>query len=140
MSHSENASASPPYPGDVLERGDRGAEVRTVQERLNDVLGGPDLEVDGRYGSATELAVERFQRAEGLSVDGEVGPRTWAALFDDATTPAAIAKAVGAAELALAGLNPFISIESMQNRGGGGVHAAAATATPWSSLAARKPG
>lgn len=36
---------------------------------------------DGRYESATAAAVRRFQKAEGLVVDGLVGPTTWTRLF-----------------------------------------------------------
>lgn len=32
---------------------------------------------DGRFGSQTSLAVKRFQRANGLTADGSVGPQTW---------------------------------------------------------------
>ena len=35
---------------------------------------------DGLFGAGTEEAVERFQRANGLTDDGIVGPKTWAAL------------------------------------------------------------
>ncbi|MEV8001544.1 peptidoglycan-binding domain-containing protein [Streptomyces parvus] len=36
--------------------------------------------VDGAYGQATEKAVKRLQEANGLVVDGIVGPHTWQAL------------------------------------------------------------
>lgn len=36
---------------------------------------------DGEFGSATYGAVYQFQRARGLSVDGVIGPETWAALL-----------------------------------------------------------
>lgn len=37
---------------------------------------------DGSFGADTEKAVQAFQQQQGLTVDGTVGPRTWAALAD----------------------------------------------------------
>ena len=53
--------------------------VRALQRRLDGVGESPGL-VDGRYGPRTERAVERFQGAHGLRVDGVAGPVTLAAL------------------------------------------------------------
>jgi len=36
--------------------------------------------IDGTLGPQSMKAVEAFQKASGLSVDGKVGPKTWAAL------------------------------------------------------------
>lgn len=36
--------------------------------------------IDGKYGSATETAVKKFQGEHGLVVDGKVGVKTWAML------------------------------------------------------------
>jgi peptidoglycan hydrolase-like protein with peptidoglycan-binding domain len=44
------------------------------------ILGG--LTVDGDFGWKTLNATINFQKAHGLDPDGEVGPRTWAALLD----------------------------------------------------------
>ena len=63
----------------VLEVGSRGNDVVKVQKRLiqYDYLKG---EADGRYGEATRDAVRLFQKRNGLTVDGKVGPSTAAAL------------------------------------------------------------
>jgi hypothetical protein len=60
-------------------RGSKGEEVRRIQQRLQE-LGLYAGEIDGDFGGGTEIAVRRFQRASGLSVDGIVGPDTWRAL------------------------------------------------------------
>lgn len=63
----------------VLEVGSRGENVVKVQKRLiqYDYLDGV---ADGKYGEATRNAVRLFQRRNGLTVDGKVGPTTAAAL------------------------------------------------------------
>jgi len=68
-----------PYPGIVLRSGSSGGTVRLVQQKLNSL--GERLTTDGRYGSATAAAVQRFQRRSGLTVDGSVGPATWEKMF-----------------------------------------------------------
>jgi peptidoglycan hydrolase-like protein with peptidoglycan-binding domain len=61
----------------TIRRGSTGNPVRRAQKRLT--LGGYDTNgVDGVFGADTEAAVRRFQGDRGLSVDGIVGPRTWA--------------------------------------------------------------
>ena len=73
------ALAIPAQAAVVLEIGSRGSDVIKVQKRLiqYDYLDG---QADGRYGEATRNAVRRFQRNNGLAVDGRVGPDTAAAL------------------------------------------------------------
>jgi len=61
--------------GRVLTRGDRGEEVRLLQETLN--LEGAGLLADQVFGRDTQTAVMRFQSAHGLAVDGVVGAPTW---------------------------------------------------------------
>ena len=62
----------------TLRRGDTGADVETLQQKLVDL--GWQLDVDGDFGPATQDAVEEFQSSAGLTMDGVVGPQTWAAL------------------------------------------------------------
>jgi peptidoglycan hydrolase-like protein with peptidoglycan-binding domain len=35
--------------------------------------------VDGAFGATTDSATRAFQKAAGITVDGEVGPQTWTA-------------------------------------------------------------
>lgn len=63
----------------TLRRGSRGELVKSVQEYLNDEIGA-GLEPDGIFGAKTEEAVKEFQRKHGLTADGVIGPKTWAAM------------------------------------------------------------
>ncbi|MGO1069113.1 XVIPCD domain-containing protein [Lysobacter sp. CA199] len=68
----------------VLERNEKGSDVRALQTALNklgytDAKGNP-LGVDGDFGKHTEEAVRKFQEAHKLKVDGEAGPDTLGAL------------------------------------------------------------
>lgn len=62
----------------ILKRGDRGDEVRELQNLL--VAHGYPLTVDGVFGAKTETAVKNFQSISGLKPDGICGALTWAAL------------------------------------------------------------
>ncbi len=70
----------------TLRKGNRGDNVKELQETLNR-LGYDCGNADGVFGTKTKQAVEAFQRASGLAVDGVVGKNTWAAL--EAATGAA---------------------------------------------------
>lgn len=65
----------------LYQQGSRGKKVKQIQNRLKQ-LGFYEGAVDGIYGPGTESAVKAFQRTEGLTVDGIVGPQTWTALFE----------------------------------------------------------
>lgn len=59
-----------------------GDSLARAQARLKER--GWDIVADGRYGVQTQNVVTAFQREKGLTVDGKIGPATWAALW---TTP-----------------------------------------------------
>lgn len=62
----------------TVRRGDRGEAVKDLQRILKDM--GYNLEVDGIFGPLTKSVVESYQGKTGLTRDGIVGPKTWAAL------------------------------------------------------------
>lgn len=64
----------------LLKEGASGLEVRKLQGRLAE-LGYYAGGVDGIYGSTTTSAVKAFQRANGLSGDGQAGSQTQTKLY-----------------------------------------------------------
>lgn len=66
-------------PTQTLKPGDTGSQVTSLQNALTR-LGFSPGKPDGDYGPATQVAVERFQAAHNLGVDGVLGPNTLAAL------------------------------------------------------------
>jgi len=76
--------------------GARGQSVRQLQfmlrvlsEYINDI---PPVTEDGIFGQQTQNAVIAFQRFAGLTPDGIVGPATWSALYDRASSIAGVGK------------------------------------------------
>jgi hypothetical protein len=67
----------------TVKQGCLGGAVRRLQGWLNDL--GASLQVDGEFGPATDAAVRTFQQAQGLTADGIVGQKTWAALAEART-------------------------------------------------------
>ncbi len=59
--------------------GSSGETVRKIQQRLAD-WGYYSGAADGVYGTGTEVAVRKFQKANGLTADGVAGPATLAAI------------------------------------------------------------
>ena len=71
-----------------VEEGSEGALVRRIQDQLNEQEEvNISITVDGNFGPLTKEAVESFQEAVNLNVDGIVGPHTMAVLNLEATTP-----------------------------------------------------
>ncbi|NEP58959.1 MAG: SH3 domain-containing protein [Symploca sp. SIO2G7] len=66
------------FPSSVksLRRGSRSQTVVILQQNLKNrgIYDGP---ITGYYGNLTEAAVIKFQRAQGITVDGITGPQTW---------------------------------------------------------------
>ncbi|MFK3649771.1 XVIPCD domain-containing protein [Lysobacter enzymogenes] len=84
--HGGRTAAAPAAAGadGVLRQGERGPEVRALQETLNrlgyrDDQGRP-LAADGDFGERSRQAVARFQRENGLHEDGVAGRDTLGAL------------------------------------------------------------
>jgi cell wall-associated NlpC family hydrolase len=74
------SAAAPTYPGSMLMVGLTSTSVTLLQQKLK------VSPVTGYYGTITEAAVEAFQRANSLEVDGQVGPLTWARIFGTAVS------------------------------------------------------
>ena len=62
-----------------IRKGTQGEEVKRLQQRLK-ALGYYNGEITGSVGSMTVEAIKRFQRANGLAVDGIAGAKTLAEL------------------------------------------------------------
>lgn len=74
----ETATTSPTQNRPTLKIGMKGAQVKFAQQLLT-VKGFP-CTPDGEFGPKTELAVKMFQKANGLTDDGIIGPKTWGVL------------------------------------------------------------
>ncbi len=75
-----SGGASSQAPSRTLRRGDRGDDVKQVQEKLKE-LGLYSMSADGKYGPGTAKAVQAFQQANGLKADGIAGPKTLEKMF-----------------------------------------------------------
>jgi lysozyme family protein len=67
----------------LVQQGAKGDLVYAIQYLLR--AHGYSLSADGKFGPQTGSAVKAFQQAEGLQVDGIVGPNTWQALIQSNT-------------------------------------------------------
>ncbi|MCD8051754.1 MAG: peptidoglycan-binding protein, partial [Clostridiales bacterium] len=66
----------------TLQKGDEGQQVTVLQILLNTAIQ-RNLDADGKFGTKTLTAVEDYQEAKGLTVDGICGSNTWGALLAD---------------------------------------------------------
>lgn len=69
------------YASSLLKRGSKGSEVTLVQSTLQDLGYYTYPKMTGYFGSITEKAVKRFQKANGMSADGIVGKNTMSMLL-----------------------------------------------------------
>jgi peptidoglycan hydrolase-like protein with peptidoglycan-binding domain len=81
--------------GPTLQLGSTGPDVKRVQRIFVSRKEIPYEGIDGIFGPGTKAAVETFQAAAGLVVDGIVGPATWNALPPDVDAPELAAGASG---------------------------------------------
>jgi len=58
-----------------LKKGSKGVAVGYVQKFLN-IYNGTSNRIDNDFGVTMDAAVKKFQKAQGLTADGEVGPGT----------------------------------------------------------------
>lgn len=64
----------------TLKKGDKGVAVKTLQDNL--ITLGYKLEADGDFGNDTDTIVRKFQKANGLTMDGIVGKGTQAKITE----------------------------------------------------------
>ncbi|PFJ33197.1 NlpC/P60 family protein [Bacillus thuringiensis] len=79
---SQTAEASTDYGNRLIKQVTRGNDVLKVQKDLKDLNLYTTSGVDGIYGPISKKAVIKFQRNEGILVDGIVGPQTKQHLSD----------------------------------------------------------
>lgn len=78
-SSSTSSSGSKVSTNSTLKSGASGSDVKNLQKKLK-ALGYYSGSITGKYNSATETAVKKFQKAKGLTADGVAGPTTLKAI------------------------------------------------------------
>lgn len=86
--------------------GSQGDEVKELQTLLN--KNGAKLTVDGIYGKNTQDAVRKYQKENGLSIDGVTGSNTWSSLLGGGTSSTGSANKT----------NPYTGVDSTKYGGG----------------------
>jgi peptidoglycan hydrolase-like protein with peptidoglycan-binding domain len=84
------SSGAAPTNAAPVQRGQSGADVRGLQQRLNQL--GFQIQEDGVFGPETQRAVRALQQRLGLKTDGLVGPKTTAALRGSHVSQAQLAQ------------------------------------------------
>lgn len=103
----------------VLENGSSGSDVSQLQKFLNDH--GAHLTVDGQFGPITEAAVKAYQKSQGISPDGVVGPITWGKIAGASGSKTAASSTSKSDDLAkkivaqFPGLAPFLGVPELKN-------------------------
>ncbi|WP_026694177.1 L,D-transpeptidase family protein [Peribacillus kribbensis] len=72
---SGTAPSSPSVPASLLKKGSKSSAVTALQKKLTS-LGYNTYGTDGIFGSKTESALKKYQKANGLKADGIAGPLT----------------------------------------------------------------
>lgn len=62
-----------------LRKGSKGAQVKTLQRMMKGC--GYTITIDGDFGTQTDGVVRKYQKSNGLTVDGIVGNQTWTKLL-----------------------------------------------------------
>ena len=78
----------------TIRKGAKGTPVKAAQTLLTawDAKALPRYGADGDFGGETDTAARSFQRAHKLTVDGIIGPKTWAALDKYGATKTVVIK------------------------------------------------
>jgi putative chitinase len=96
----------------TLKQGSSGPDVRNLQQKFKE-LGFDPNGVDGHFGTGTAKAVRAFQQANGLKVDGEVGPKMRTALQLDGVVSAAAAPGGTSATTATPAETPGLNLAAL---------------------------
>lgn len=84
-----SATPAPTFavPGDKVKMNSTGNDAKMVQKRLKELKYYKGA-IDGKFGKASVMALQAFQRAHGLEDDGVAGKATYAVLFSWEALPA----------------------------------------------------
>jgi hypothetical protein len=95
------APAAPTRP--IVRLGDIDQQAGVAQQKLNVLGATPELKIDAEFGSRTQLAVRKFQTANGVTPSGTLDVATWAQL--DVAAPGGVLQPDGSVS-PVPGLSP----------------------------------